>query len=174
MFKRRAFLHWFVHSHWFTSSSLINYLRYTEEGMDVMEFAEAESNTYDLMWVFLPAWLFLNPWSYFSAEYQQVITHADYIVIQVLIIFLVPRGNRWWRSWIWSRGGNCRGRIIKYAWIVHLFCFCDLINNLRDLAFISHCYYITCPLPNTLFCLHWICKHGSEHHYLPWHPTNNL
>jgi tubulin beta len=32
MFKRRAFLHW-----------------YTGEGMDVMEFTEAESNTQDLM-----------------------------------------------------------------------------------------------------------------------------
>lgn len=34
MFKRRAFLHW-----------------YTGEGMDIMEFTEAESNTQDLMWV---------------------------------------------------------------------------------------------------------------------------
>jgi len=32
MFKRRAFLHW-----------------YTGEGMDIMEFSEAESNTYDLI-----------------------------------------------------------------------------------------------------------------------------
>ncbi|KAG1853905.1 beta-tubulin 2 [Suillus subalutaceus] len=34
MFKRRAFLHW-----------------YTGEGMDVMEFSEAESNTQDLIWL---------------------------------------------------------------------------------------------------------------------------
>ena len=32
MYKRRAYLHW-----------------YTGEGMDEMEFAEAESNTHDLM-----------------------------------------------------------------------------------------------------------------------------
>jgi hypothetical protein len=36
MFKRRAFLHW-----------------YTGEGMDVMEFTEAESNTQDLMCVYI-------------------------------------------------------------------------------------------------------------------------
>lgn len=35
MFKRGAFLHW-----------------YTAEGMDEMEFTEAESNTQDLMCVF--------------------------------------------------------------------------------------------------------------------------
>lgn len=34
MFKRRAFLHW-----------------YTGEGMDVMEFSEAESNAQDLVYV---------------------------------------------------------------------------------------------------------------------------
>jgi len=34
MFKRKAFLHW-----------------YTGEGMDIMEFTEAESNTQDLMLV---------------------------------------------------------------------------------------------------------------------------
>lgn len=34
MFKRRAFLHW-----------------YTGEGMDEMEFSEAESNALDLMYV---------------------------------------------------------------------------------------------------------------------------
>jgi len=34
MFKRKAFLHW-----------------YTAEGMDVMEFSEAENNTRDLMYV---------------------------------------------------------------------------------------------------------------------------
>ena len=36
MYKRRAFLHW-----------------YTGEGMDEMEFTEAESNTQDLMYVHL-------------------------------------------------------------------------------------------------------------------------
>jgi tubulin beta len=35
MFKRKAFLHW-----------------YTGEGMDVMEFSEAENNTRDLVYVF--------------------------------------------------------------------------------------------------------------------------
>jgi len=34
MFKRKAFLHW-----------------YTGEGMDVMEFSEAENNMRDLMYV---------------------------------------------------------------------------------------------------------------------------
>lgn len=34
MFKRKAFLHW-----------------YTGEGMDIMEFSEAENNTRDLMYV---------------------------------------------------------------------------------------------------------------------------
>lgn len=34
MFKRRAFLHW-----------------YLNEGMDAMEFSEAESNSQDLMYV---------------------------------------------------------------------------------------------------------------------------
>lgn len=58
MFKRRAFLHW-----------------YTGEGMDIMEFTEAESNTQDLMWVH-------NLYSYgalltvhfpeYRSEYQQV------------------------------------------------------------------------------------------------------
>jgi tubulin beta len=36
MFKRKAFLHW-----------------YTGEGMDVMEFSEAENNTRDLMCAFV-------------------------------------------------------------------------------------------------------------------------
>ena len=48
MFKRRAFLHWWililVIAIWF-----LIFLRYTGEGMDVMEFSEAESNTMDLM-----------------------------------------------------------------------------------------------------------------------------
>ncbi|KAG6824084.1 Tubulin beta-2 chain, partial [Arthromyces matolae] len=40
MFRRRAFLHW-----------------YTGEGMDIMEFSEAESNTHDLMCVHYPNYL---------------------------------------------------------------------------------------------------------------------
>jgi hypothetical protein len=48
MFKRRAFLHW-----WnpipVISIYLLTFFRYTGEGMDIMEFSEAESNTMDLM-----------------------------------------------------------------------------------------------------------------------------
>ena len=57
MFKRGAFLHW-----------------YTGEGMDEMEFTEAESNLQDLMWVaaFLHVWFGLMIGFHDSAEYQQV------------------------------------------------------------------------------------------------------
>lgn len=56
MYKRHAFLHW-----------------YTGEGMDTMEFAEAESNARDLMYVH---WHFFSYEGHTdvhsSAEYQQV------------------------------------------------------------------------------------------------------
>ena len=56
MFKRKAFLHW-----------------YTGEGMDEMEFTEAESNTLDLMYVELTFHVLstANKRPCFSAEYQQ-------------------------------------------------------------------------------------------------------
>lgn len=57
MFKKRAFLHW-----------------YTGEGMDIMEFQEADSNVNDLMCVSPPSCLaFIDiTWFFFcSSEYQQ-------------------------------------------------------------------------------------------------------
>lgn len=48
MFKRRAFLHWWSLIR-IVSTCFLTFLRYTGEGMDVMEFSEAESNTRDLM-----------------------------------------------------------------------------------------------------------------------------
>jgi len=48
MFKRRAFLHWCVFIVIDDAVLSLGY-RYTGEGMDVMEFSEAESNTHDLM-----------------------------------------------------------------------------------------------------------------------------
>ncbi|KAJ7438029.1 Tubulin/FtsZ, partial [Mycena galericulata] len=58
MYKRRAFLHW-----------------YTGEGMDLMEFSEAESNSQDLMYVLLSHTRALpcsQVFGLISAEYQQV------------------------------------------------------------------------------------------------------
>jgi len=58
MFKRRAFLHW-----------------YEAEGMDQMEFTEAESNAADLMYEHKPPSTFYiltnHAILFFSAEYQQ-------------------------------------------------------------------------------------------------------
>ncbi|KAL1751391.1 Tubulin/FtsZ, GTPase domain-containing protein [Schizophyllum commune] len=55
MYKRRAFLHW-----------------YTNEGMDEMEFSEAESNTHDLMYVFPSVSLSVSGLTTLrSSEYQQ-------------------------------------------------------------------------------------------------------
>ncbi len=48
MYKRRAFLHWLVSWFLLGLEMLIHY-RYTGEGMDAMEFSEAESNAHDLM-----------------------------------------------------------------------------------------------------------------------------
>jgi len=55
MFKRGAFLHW-----------------YTGEGMDMMEFSEAESNAQDLMYVLLQHLLYFALIISNSHEYQQV------------------------------------------------------------------------------------------------------
>lgn len=55
MYKRGAFLHW-----------------YTGEGMDKMEFSEAESNTQDLMYVPVLSRSIPQCWQSTSSEYQQV------------------------------------------------------------------------------------------------------
>ena len=53
MFRRKAFLHWYgFHKHFFffcNWRSLDSSYRYTGEGMDEMEFTEAESNMNDLV-----------------------------------------------------------------------------------------------------------------------------
>ena len=70
MFKRGAFLHW-----------------YTGEGMDEMEFTEAESNLQDLMWVaaFLHVWFGLMIDFRDSAEYQQVSSICLILMLGMLI-----------------------------------------------------------------------------------------
>ena len=78
MFKRKAFLHW-----------------YTQEGMDEMEFTEAESNMQDLV-----------------AEYQQyqdatyVVTFANLVYACLTELFQRRGGGR-------VRGGGPRGRGIS-------------------------------------------------------------
>lgn len=51
MFRRKAFLHWYVINLILFAYHLINtiFIRYTGEGMDEMEFTEAESNLNDLI-----------------------------------------------------------------------------------------------------------------------------
>ena len=56
MYKRQAYLHW-----------------YTGEGMDTMEFSEAESNAHDLMYVLITCQRVLTiDVAPYSSEYQQV------------------------------------------------------------------------------------------------------
>ena len=54
---------------------VVGVTRYTGEGMDIMEFTEAESNIHDLMWVLFKAIDLFQAHHcvpYGSAEYQQV------------------------------------------------------------------------------------------------------
>ena len=92
MYKRRAYLHW-----------------YTGEGMDEMEFAEAESNTHDLMSVLHPSQSHRSNAMLISlacsAEYQQVrllafaVGTTRFWSSNVFIFSSVPRSYRR------SRGG---------------------------------------------------------------------
>ena len=48
MFRRKAFLHWYLIKTILISTDTVPF-RYTGEGMDEMEFTEAESNMNDLV-----------------------------------------------------------------------------------------------------------------------------
>lgn len=133
MFKRRAFLHWWVVLvHGWLPLEFFMLCRYTGEGMDAMEFSEAESNTQDLMWVFLlfsySIWWLILGWSC-SAEYQQVGKIVYNLKLSYDFFFTVPRSRsvrgrgRVWRKheWSkWSRRGRREWTIIKFAFILSL------------------------------------------------------